>query len=66
MRGEHRIRNNKRYLYEDSARVPFVARGPGIARERSSADVVTNADLVPTILRADRRRPRARRRTASR
>jgi N-acetylglucosamine-6-sulfatase len=50
MRGEHRIRNNKRYLYEVSARIPFVARGPGIARDSSSADVVTNADLVPTIL----------------
>jgi hypothetical protein len=49
MRGEHRIRNNKRYLYESSARVPFVARGPGIARGRSSNDVVSNADLVPTI-----------------
>jgi N-acetylglucosamine-6-sulfatase len=50
MRGEHRIRNNKRYLYESSARVPFVARGPGIPRNRQSKDVVTNADLVPTIL----------------
>ena len=50
MRGEHRIRNNKRYLYESSARVPFIARGPGIARDRQTKDVVTNADLVPTIL----------------
>ena len=50
LRGEHRIRNNKRYLYEESARVPFIARGPGIARGKSSSDVVTNADLAPTIL----------------
>ena len=50
MRGEHRIRNNKRFLYESSARVPFIARGPGIARDRQTKDVVTNADLVPTIL----------------
>jgi N-acetylglucosamine-6-sulfatase len=50
LRGEHRIRNQKRYLYEESARVPFVARGPGIARNKRSDDVVTNADLVPTIL----------------
>ena len=50
LRGEHRIRNQKRYLYEESARVPFIVRGPGVARGESSADVVTNADLVPTIL----------------
>ncbi len=50
LRGEHRIKNQKRYLYEESARVPFVARGPGIARNARSDDVVTNADLVPTIL----------------
>ena len=50
LRGEHRVRNNKRYLYEESARVPFIVRGPGVARGEASADVVTNADLVPTIL----------------
>jgi arylsulfatase A-like enzyme len=50
LRGEHRVRNQKRYLYEASARVPFVVRGPGVARGESSSDVVTNADLVPTIL----------------
>ncbi len=50
LRGEHRIRNQKRYLYEESARTPFIARGPGIARNASSMDVVTNADLAPTIL----------------
>ena len=50
VRGEHRIRNQKRYLYEESTRVPFIARGPGLARNKSSEDVVSNADLVPTIL----------------
>ncbi len=50
LRGEHRIRNQKRYLYEESARLPFIARGPGIARGEASDDVTTNADLVPTIL----------------
>jgi len=48
--GEHRIRDSKRFLYEESARVPFVVRGPGVARGEESEDVVTNADLVPTIL----------------
>jgi hypothetical protein len=48
--GQHRIRAQKRYLYEESARVPFVARGPGIARGESSEDVVVNADITSTIL----------------
>jgi arylsulfatase A-like enzyme len=50
MRGEHRILNNKRFLYEDSARVPFIAVGPGIPKGESSSDVVVNADLNPTIM----------------
>ena len=50
LRGEHRIRDNKRYLYEESARVPFIARGPGIPHNESSEDVVVNADLTATIL----------------
>jgi N-acetylglucosamine-6-sulfatase len=50
LRGEHRIKSQKRYIYEESAKVPFVVRGPGVARGESSSDVVTNADVVPTIL----------------
>ena len=50
LRGEHRIRDNKRFLYEESARVPFIARGPGIPQGESSDDVVVNADLTSTIL----------------
>jgi N-acetylglucosamine-6-sulfatase len=50
MRGEHRIRDNKRFLYEESARVPFVAVGPGIPKGESSSDIVVNADLNPTIM----------------
>ena len=57
MRGEHRIRDNKRFLYEESARVPFVARGPGIPHGESSNDVVVNADLTSTILQLSGRRP---------
>jgi N-acetylglucosamine-6-sulfatase len=46
LRGEHRIRDNKRFLYEESARVPFIAVGPGIPAGESSNDVVVNADLT--------------------
>ena len=50
LRGEHRIRDNKRFLYEESARVPFIATGPGIPEGQSSNDVVVNADLTSTIV----------------
>jgi N-acetylglucosamine-6-sulfatase len=50
MRGEHRVRDNKRFLYEESARVPFIARGPGIPHGETSNDIVANADLTSTIL----------------
>jgi hypothetical protein len=30
--------------------VPFIARGPGVKRGETSTDVVSNADVVPTIL----------------
>jgi arylsulfatase A-like enzyme len=50
LRGEHRIKSQKRYIYEESARVPFIVRGPGVARNEVSNDVITNADVVPTIL----------------
>ena len=50
LRGEHRIRSQKRFIYEESSRVPFLVRGPGVARGEGSTDVVTNADVVPTIL----------------
>ena len=49
LRGEHRIRNNKRYLYEESARIPLVVTGPGVAQDVQSDDVVNNADLTATI-----------------
>jgi N-acetylglucosamine-6-sulfatase len=50
IRGEHRIRSQKRFVYEESARVPFIVRGPRVARGETSTDVVSNVDLVPTIL----------------
>lgn len=50
LRGEHRIRSNKRFLYEESSRVPFIARGPSLPRGEQSHDVVVNADIAATVL----------------
>ena len=39
-----------RMPYETDLRVPLLVRGPGIEPNTSSANVVTNVDLAPTIL----------------
>ena len=50
MHGEHRIPAGKSVVYEPSARVPLVIRGPQIPRARRVQDVVSNVDLAPTFL----------------
>jgi arylsulfatase A-like enzyme len=47
--GEHRIRTEKQRVYEESIRVPLMMRGPGIPAGAMVDDLVTNADLAPTI-----------------
>ncbi len=46
--GEHRL-GDKRLMYEESIRVPFLVAGPRLAPRRSSA-LVLNLDLAPTLL----------------
>jgi N-acetylglucosamine-6-sulfatase len=55
--GEHRVRNGKVLVYEPSIRVPLVLRGPGVPRGAHRRQLVTNADLAPTILDAADARP---------
>jgi arylsulfatase A-like enzyme len=50
--GEHRIRNGKVKLYEESIHLPLLIRGPGFPAGASVADLATNADLAPTVLEA--------------
>lgn len=57
--GEHRLRG-KRLLYEPSAKVPLVIRGPGIPRDRTRHQVTGNIDLAPTILQAAGVKPRVK------
>jgi N-acetylglucosamine-6-sulfatase len=52
MRGQHRISRGKRYVYEESIRVPLIVRGPGFARNATSTVPISNIDLAPTVLAA--------------
>jgi arylsulfatase A-like enzyme len=58
--GEHRVPNGKYLVYEPSVRVPLIVRGPGVARGRTSDELVANVDLAATILDAADARARGR------
>jgi arylsulfatase A-like enzyme len=49
MLGEHRL-TLKTKLYDESARVPLVMRGPGIPPNVRRTQIAANIDLAPTIL----------------
>lgn len=48
--GEHRIEKGKVYPYEAALRVPLMCRGPGIPQGETREQMVTNLDVVATIL----------------
>ena len=50
--GEHRVPYGKVMVYEPSVAVPLVMRGPGVPSAARRGQLVTNADLAPTILEA--------------
>jgi N-acetylglucosamine-6-sulfatase len=50
--GEHRVPFGKVMVYEPSIRVPLIVRGPGVPAGARRKQLVTNADLAPTILDA--------------
>jgi arylsulfatase A-like enzyme len=50
--GEHRVPTGKVLVYEPSARVPLILRGPGVPRGRVHAQPVTNVDWAATIVDA--------------
>jgi arylsulfatase A-like enzyme len=52
MQGEHRIPGDKYLPYEESLRVPFILRGPGIPKGRTVSGQVANIDFTPTLLDA--------------
>ncbi len=50
--GEHRVRQGKLLVYEPSIRLPLLMRGPGVPAGERQSQLVTNADLAPTIVDA--------------
>jgi arylsulfatase A-like enzyme len=57
MQGEHRIPGDKFLPYEESLRVPFILRGPGVPAGRTVRGQVSNVDFAPTLLDVARARP---------
>jgi arylsulfatase A-like enzyme len=57
MQGEHRIPGDKFLPYEESLRVPFILRGPGIPAGRTVRNQVSNIDFAATLLDVANARP---------
>lgn len=47
--GEHRL-SAKGHLYEEAVRVPLAWRGPGVQERAQRDELVSNVDLMPTLL----------------
>lgn len=48
--GQHRLPGGKHNVYDHSARIPFVIRGPGIKPDSMFDFPANNADVAPTML----------------
>ena len=47
--GQHRVKGDKRLLYEHDIRVPMIIRGPGVPVGVTVDSTVLNIDIAPTI-----------------
>ena len=52
MQGQHRLHQGKFVAYDESSKVPLLIRGPGITAGTVSRELVSNVDLVPTLVEA--------------
>jgi arylsulfatase A-like enzyme len=62
LQGQHRVTGDKFLPYEESLRVPFIMRGPGVPAGRTIRGQVSNIDFAPTLLDFAKARSRAGRR----
>ncbi len=60
LQGEHRVPGDKFLPYDESLRIPFIVRGPGVPAGKRIKGQVANIDFAPTLL--DFARARAGRR----
>ncbi len=57
VQGQHRITGDKFVPYEESIRVPFILRGPGIPKHRKIKKQVSDIDFASTLLDAAGAKP---------
>ena len=50
MQGQHRLHQGKFVAYDPSSKVPLLLRGPGVPTGATSSELVSNVDIVKTIL----------------
>jgi arylsulfatase A-like enzyme len=50
LQGQHRITGDKFLPFEESLRVPFILRGPGVPAGRTIRGQVANIDFAPTLV----------------
>jgi N-acetylglucosamine-6-sulfatase len=50
LQGQHRIPGDKFLPYEESLRVPFIMRGPGVPEGKTVRAHVSNIDFAPTLV----------------
>lgn len=48
--GNHRIPCEKHFIYDEDIHVPFYMRGPNISPNTSSEYIISNVDILPTVL----------------
>ena len=50
MQGQHRLHQGKFVAYDPSSKVPLLLRGPGVPTGVTSGELVSNVDIVKTVL----------------
>jgi arylsulfatase A-like enzyme len=57
LHGQHRVTGDKFLPYEESVKVPFIVRGPGVRANRTVRAQVSNIDFAATLVDIANARP---------